>query len=82
VKVVFLCSSLEPGRDGVGDYTRRLAAELVRQGHFSAVVSLNDKYISDVFNDIQQSEGTKLAVLRLPSVWPMKARIGYAKKIY
>lgn len=25
--ILFLCGSLEPGRDGVGDYTRRLAGD-------------------------------------------------------
>jgi hypothetical protein len=34
---------LEPGRDGVGDYIRRLAAELIRQRHQCRIVSLNDK---------------------------------------
>jgi hypothetical protein len=80
VKVVFLCSCLEPGRDGVGDYTRRLAAELIRQGHFSAALSLNDKYISEKLIDIQQSEGADLPVLRLPASWAMKVRLSYAKK--
>ena len=79
MKIVFLCSCLEPGRDGVGDYTRRLAAELIRQGHFSTIVSLNDKYISDKFNDIQHSEGTDLPVLRLPASLDMKVRLKYAK---
>lgn len=80
MKIVFLCGCLEPDRDGVGDYTRRLAAESIRQGHFSTVLSLNDKYVSDKFNDIQRSEGTDLSVLRLPAAWAMKVRLGYAKK--
>jgi hypothetical protein len=24
IKILFICGSLEPGKDGVGDYTRRL----------------------------------------------------------
>ena len=43
MKLLFLCSSLEPGRDGVGDYTRRLAGECLRQGHEVRLLSLNDK---------------------------------------
>jgi len=44
MRLAFLCGSLEPGRDGVGDYTRRLAGELIRQGHPSIILALNDKY--------------------------------------
>jgi len=80
MKIAFLCTCLEPGRDGVGDYTRRLAAELIRQGHFSAAISLNDKYISSKFIGIQPSEGTDLPILRLPSTWAMKIRISHAKR--
>ncbi|HEY4326580.1 MAG TPA: hypothetical protein VGN20_21525 [Mucilaginibacter sp.] len=80
MKIVFLCSSLEPGRDGVGDYTRRLAAELIRQGHFSAALSLNDKFTSDKINGTQQSEGIDLPVMRLPELWPMKIKLAHAKK--
>ncbi|MDB4902314.1 MAG: hypothetical protein JWQ63_1595 [Mucilaginibacter sp.] len=77
---MFLCSSLEPGRDGVGDYTRRLAAELIRKGHFSIAVSLNDKYVSDKIDEFQQSESTVLQVLRLPATWEMKIRLVHVKK--
>ena len=44
MKILFLCPSLEVGRDGVGDYTRRLAGELTRTGHECVSVALNDRY--------------------------------------
>lgn len=43
MKIAFIVSSLEPGRDGVGDYTRRLAAELIQQGHECRLIALNEK---------------------------------------
>jgi len=43
MKIAFIVRNLEPGRDGVGDYTRRLAGELIRQGHGVRIISLNDK---------------------------------------
>src|SRR5207253_4173313 len=46
VRVTFICSSLEPGRDGVGDYSRRLAYALERQGHAAQLVGLNDRHLS------------------------------------
>jgi hypothetical protein len=75
MKIVFLCSSLEPGRDGMGDYTRRLTGELIRQGHPSIAVALNDSYISDIVFESQEVDGTSISVLRLPSVMPYNKRM-------
>jgi len=46
VKIIFLCGSLEEGRDGVGDYTRTLASAMAKSGHSILCVALNDPYIS------------------------------------
>jgi hypothetical protein len=79
MKIVFLCGSLESGRDGVGDYVRRLAGELIRKGHQIAAVALNDEYLVDKFIGTQSLEGIELSVLRVPSVWPVKDRFEHAK---
>jgi hypothetical protein len=42
MKVLFICGSAQPQRCGVGDYSRRLAGELIRQGHKASIVSLMD----------------------------------------
>jgi hypothetical protein len=42
MRLAFLCSSLAPGRNGVGDYTRALASELSRQGHPCLSIGLED----------------------------------------
>lgn len=44
--MIFLCGSLEPGKDGVGDYTRRLAQSMVTLGNQVQCIALNDKYVS------------------------------------
>ncbi|MDR3697542.1 hypothetical protein [Mucilaginibacter sp.] len=80
MKILFICSSLEPGKDGVGDYTRRLASELIRQGHFSTAISLNDKYILNELKEVQRDDGTDLPVLRLPANLTMNERLNHAKK--
>lgn len=80
MKIVFLCGSLEPGHDGVGDYTRRLAAEMIRQGHHATAVSLNDTGLSRELECIQQCENVDISVLRLPSAWASKQRFDLAKK--
>jgi hypothetical protein len=79
MKIAFLCRSLESGRDGVGDYTRRLAGELIRQGHPSVVVALNDPYISETVFELQEIEGTSISMLRLPGVTPWSNRIVEAR---
>ncbi|RXF69440.1 glycosyltransferase [Arcticibacter tournemirensis] len=67
MKMVFICGSLEPGCDGVGDYVRRLAIDMIRKGHEIGAIALNDRYVTSSFNGCQTSEGFKLPVFRLPS---------------
>ena len=80
MQVIFLCGSLEPGRDGVGDYVRRLAMELMQQGHQSGAVALNDKHITHEISSVQQAALQELPVLRLPSVWPANKRFEHAQR--
>jgi hypothetical protein len=80
MKIVFLCGSLQPGHDGVGDYTRRLAAEMFIQGHEVAIIALNDAKIETKFEGIQRSENIDLPVLRLPAAWANKLRFTIAKE--
>jgi hypothetical protein len=66
MKIVFICVSLEPGRDGVGDYTRRLASECIRRGHECRIVALNDRHLTstDGVEEGQTDEGTSVPCLR------------------
>lgn len=53
LNVLFICGSLEPGKDGVGDFVWRLASRLVKLGYSCACVSLNDDFVSpstDIFD--------------------------------
>lgn len=40
MKIAFVTGCLEPGRDGVGDYVRTLAAECARRGHAVRLLAL------------------------------------------
>ncbi len=51
MRIAFLTTCLEPGCDGVGDYTAALATECVRRGHPSTALSLNDSFIEGVKGD-------------------------------
>lgn len=80
MKIVFLCGSLESGRDGVGDYTIRLATELTRNGHKIGVLAFNDQYVKHEVEQINQINGTAgLPLLRLPFSFPSNKRIHRAK---
>jgi hypothetical protein len=80
MKTLFLCGSLEPGRDGVGDYVRRLATELIRQGFGVSAIALNDQYIKQEFSGEQLSESNTMLVLRLPAIWAPKRRFARAQQ--
>lgn len=68
MKIVFLCGSFEPGRDGVGDYTRRLSLELRASGHQTAVISIYDRFVHEVTSgEAVMAEGP-LPVLRIPHI--------------
>lgn len=89
MNIIFLCGCLEPGRDGVGDYTRRLAGELIRQGHLASIVALNDPHVKERFDkdekqagenmpDVQILDGTAVPVLRLSRsmTWSNRMQLG------
>jgi hypothetical protein len=80
MKITFLCGCLEFGRDGVGDYVRRLSGELSKQGHHVSAVALNDYYVFEAVLEKQEFESRSIRVLRLPSIWKASQRFAHAKQ--
>ena len=80
MKIVFICGSIEPGKDGVGDYTRRLAGEMIRQGYKASILSINDKDVTNSCEEVQEDYGTKIQTLRLPSNKNYSQKIESAKE--
>lgn len=72
MKIAFLTSCLEPGKDGVGDYTTMLAAECRRRGHDAVTIALNDPHA--------QQERPDVGVLRLSSLVPWRKRVKKARE--
>jgi len=66
MKILFICGSAEPGKDGVGDYTRRLSGELLRKGQEVQILSLCDYQVFSFTIENQVIESTVLAVNRIP----------------
>lgn len=67
MNILFVCGSMKMGADGIGDYTRRLACELVRNGHKASVLAFSDRHIDTPINERQSSEGQEIEVLRVPA---------------
>ena len=67
MKICFICGSLEPGKDGVGDYSRRLAGELIRLGHQASIISINDSFVASIDEVFQMDEDTCISCLRIPA---------------
>lgn len=79
MKLLFLCSTLEEGKDGVGDYTRRLAGEIIRQGNQAIIIAYNDRHINSSTNGVQQDGDTAIEVLRLSSLLKVKEKVQLAR---
>jgi hypothetical protein len=70
MKIAFICGSLEPGKDGVGDYTLRLAKELARHGHQTSIIAIHDVHASEIFESEELNTKDVNRILRLPSRLP------------
>lgn len=65
VKILFVCGSLEPGHDGVGDYTRALAGALLATGVETEIIAIMDRGIDGILKESQSTRGQEVFVTRL-----------------
>ncbi|MDI1235360.1 MAG: hypothetical protein PSX81_13855 [bacterium] len=80
MNIIFICGSLESGRDGVGDYTRRLAGQLNKLGNNASVIAINDQFVSNLTIAVQNSEDSEIAIMRIPKQISDAARFKYARE--
>jgi hypothetical protein len=80
MKITFICASLQTGSDGVGDYVRRLACEIIKGGHQVEAIALADNYLSGIKEEFQEIDGIKLLALRLPASLNITERYNYLQK--
>lgn len=64
---MFICGSIEPGCDGVGDYTICLARELIYQKFEIAILAINDYFVTEPCEEDRPAGRYSFKVLRLPS---------------
>lgn len=81
MKIAFITSSLELGKDGVGDYTRLLAEECVRQGHKCCLVSLNERFLNKISKSKIIIDLVEVSLLRLPANVPWNQRTAHTEEL-
>jgi hypothetical protein len=64
---------MEPGRDGVGDYTRILSNELLGLGLKVMILAVKDRYVQDVAMEFALENGHQLSIMRIPSSFGIRA---------
>lgn len=72
MRIAFLSGSLEPGKDGVGDYTRLLAGACEARGVSCRLISLADFHVDRMVSD----KASSIGVVRLPHRMPWSQRRG------
>ena len=80
MKIVFICGSVEPGKNGVGDYSRRLCSALIHQGVAAEILSLNDKHIKTTVSEIQENDGNLIKVKRIPISAGFRQRLDWTSR--
>lgn len=80
MKTCIICSCLEPGRHGIGDYSVKLALQLEKRGIITSLLALNDPYIKKLYINNDSHGDIELSILRLPAGWSVKKRSEIAKK--
>lgn len=78
-KILFLCGSCESGKDGVGDYTVMLAAQLSRMNQNVSLIALNDKHTILDKEESFDVDGTVLKILRLSKDTAWNRRLASAR---
>ena len=66
MRIAFVIGSAEPGRNGVGDYTRRLAAEVSGLGHEASIVTTHDRHVVVPTLERQKIGERSVEAYRLP----------------
>jgi hypothetical protein len=80
MNLLFVCTSLQPGRDGVGDYTRLLASGCADAGHTCALIAINDEHAKEpVVHETQSERNHVFPVLRLSPAKSWTARYEHAQ---
>ncbi len=79
MRIAFMSTCLEPGKDGVGDYTWDLASACAALGHDCSLIALNDRHVTSPLEETRDATVTPLDILRLPAGQPLPDRMRHAR---
>jgi hypothetical protein len=66
MKILFICGSIEAGKDGVGDYVRMLSLHLSKQGHECSILALKDKFVTSEIYESIYFDIVEIPIFRIP----------------
>jgi len=82
MRILFICGSLNPGHDGVGDYSRSLAYTFIKHGYQAEILAINERQLArETINFVQQEGGLNINTYRLSSLFTWKQRQELANEI-
>ena len=79
MRIALIAGSAEPGRDGIGDHARILAAELNRRGHTAWVLAINDMHVAEPGSSKSLVGENEITALRIPAAMSSARRFGLAR---
>ena len=81
MRIALIVSSAEPGRDGVGDYARAFAEELLGMGHHVYLLAIYDRQIASFEEKEQPSGKHSIQTARFPESQPWDAKIAHLARL-
>ena len=83
MRIIFICGSIEPGMNGVGDYTRSLAIAFINRGYEARILAINEQKLPNdgTINYLQSESNISVETYRLSSGISWQERQVIAKKI-
>lgn len=81
MKILFLCSSIEPKKDGVGDYTKLICSALIKNGYCVSILALNDKYIAGFVKETVISGDFSFTTNRISLGMPQSQKFALTQEI-
>lgn len=81
MKILFICGSVEPGKDGVGDYIRQMCGALIKKNHTVHILALCDKFCQELIEEIQVVDKKPITVTRIPVNTLKNQRFTYTQNL-
>ena len=78
MRILFVCSCIEPGSDGVGDYTQKMCDALIKIGHEVSILAIYDSYVTGKINQLHNSAYFSYSTTRIGANTKYKQRFKWS----